>query len=267
MENGEVLYREQNIVKIHYDGIYGDNENISFTPDYVGRQFEVGDEISVDFNSALFKVIEKHKNYCLAKVVMSGKVGSNKATNVNKPINLETITTKDKHAIEIGRQLNVSHFALSFANSCEDVNKMRILIGKDTTLISKVESTKGLLNLKGIINARNAILIDRGDFSREIPLVKIPFLQRRIVSMAKSQGTEVYVATNLLESMISNTQPTRAEINDVVSTLLMGANGLVLVAETAIGSYPLQTVKIIRKLVEEYKKWTPNTSIDELLDY
>ena len=85
--------------------------------------------------------------------------------------------------------------------------------------------------------------------------------------MAKSQGTEVYVATNLLESMISNTQPTRAEINDVVSTLLMGANGLVLAAETAIGSYPLQTVKIIRKLVEEYKKWTPNTSIDELLDY
>jgi pyruvate kinase len=266
MENGGVSYRAQETVKIHYDEILGDAENISLSPDYVGRQLDVGDEISVDFNSVLFKVIEKHKNYCLAKVEMGGLVGSNKAANVNKPIKLETITPKDKQAIEIGRQMNVSHFALSFANSGDDVKKMRNLTGKDSTLISKVESYNGLLNLKGIIEASDAILIDRGDLSREVKLVKIPFLQRRIISMVKSKGSQVFVATNLLESMISNKRPTRAEINDVVSTLLMGADGLVLAAETAIGLYPLQSVRKIRKLIEEFKKWTPNTSINELLD-
>ena len=266
MENGGVSYRAGDVVKIHFDDILGDEENISLSPDYVGPQLEVGDEVSVDFNSVLLEIIEKHKSYCLAKVVMGGLVGSNKAANVNKPIELETITLKDTHAIEIGRQMNVSHFALSFANSGEDVNKMRSLIGQDSTLISKVESYNGLINLKDILKTSDSILIDRGDLSREVNFVKIPFLQRRIISIARSKSTEVFVATNLLESMISNKRPTRAETNDVVSTLLMGADGLVLAAETAIGLYPLESVRKIRKLIEECKKWTPNTSIDELLD-
>jgi len=115
------------------------------------------------------------------------------------------------------------------------------------------------------LDETDEILIDRGDLSRQVDLVKIPFFQRRIISTARSKKKPVFVATNLLESMISNRMPTRAEINDVVSTLLMGANGLVLAAETAIGKYPVESVKNIRKLIEQFKTWTPNTSIEELL--
>ena len=115
------------------------------------------------------------------------------------------------------------------------------------------------------MDASDEILIDRGDLSRQIEIEKIPFLQRRIVATARSKGVPVYVATNLLESMVNGRMPTRAEINDVVSTLLTGANGLVLAAETAIGSYPVEAARMVRRLICQFEKWTPNTSIEELI--
>lgn len=265
MENDVVFYRAGDKVKIHFEEILGDRENISFTPEYIGPQLEVGDEISVDFNSVLMRVTEKQARSCIAEIVLGGEVGSNKATNINKSVELKTITEKDKQAIEIGREMNIFHFALSFANSVQDVFKLRQLIGNEATLISKIESYNGLINLDGIITDSDEILIDRGDLSREVSLVKIPFLQRRIISIAKAKKTPVNVATNLLESMITNMLPTRAELNDVVSTLLMGADGLVLAAETAIGRFPVESVKRIKKLIEQYLAWTPNTTIEELL--
>ena len=267
MKNGGVLLAKDGIVKIHFGEVVGDQENISFSPGGIAAQFEVGDKIAVDFDSVSLEVIEKLSDYCLSKVECGGVIGSNKAANiVNRPLALESISTKDRQAIEIGRQMNVRHFALSFANSSENVHDMRELIGPESTLISKVESYQGLKNLVEIIDATDEVLIDRGDLSREVSLVKIPFLQRRIVSSTKSMGKDVFVATNLLESMILRMEPTRAEINDVVSTLLMGADGLVLAAETAVGNFPYEAVRKIRLLIEQYLRWTPNTTIDELLN-
>jgi pyruvate kinase len=161
--------------------------------------------------------------------------------------------------------MGVRHFALSFANSREDVDCMRSLIGSDAVLISKVESADGVINLGGILESSDEILIDRGDLSRQVRLEKIPFLQRRIISMARAKGTPVHVATNLLESMTTDCQPNRAEVNDVVSTLLMGANGLVLAAETAIGAYPADAVAMVSRLIDQYRRWTPNSSIADIL--
>ena len=112
---------------------------------------------------------------------------------------------------------------------------------------------------------KDEILIDRGDLSRRVPIEKVPFLQRRIISFARSRKTPVFVATNLLESMVTRKSPTRAEVNDVVSTLLMGADGLVLAAETAIGGFPVEAVAMIRKLIDESGRWTPDTSLTEIL--
>ena len=123
----------------------------------------------------------------------------------------------------------------------------------------------GVRNLKGILEQTDEILIDRGDLSRRVPIERIPFLQRRIISIARSMRTPVHVATNLLESMVTTRSPNRAEVNDVVSTLEMGANGLILAAETAIGKHPVEAVKMVRTLIDEHERWTPNTSIDEIL--
>ena len=109
------------------------------------------------------------------------------------------------------------------------------------------------------------ILIDRGDLSREVSIEKIPFIQRRIISYAKSKDTPVYVATNLLESMIKSASPTRAEANDVASTLLMGASGLVLAAETAIGDYPVGAVDMINLITKQYNRWTTESSFNDII--
>ncbi len=267
MINEEVLFQKHDIVKIHYDEILGDCHNISFTPNYIVKEFQLGDEIQIDFNSACLKVIEKNSSYCLGKVEVEGTVGSNKAANLERTLDLEAITLKDNNAITIGRKMGVKHFALSFAGSAEEVRLMRETAGNNSTIISKIENRRGLFNLDGIIDESDEILIDRGDLSREISIDKIPFLQRQIISIARSKDTPVYVATNLLESMVKVSHPNRAETNDVVSTLQMGANGLVLAAETAIGKFPLEAVKMVRRLINQYEKWSPNTSISELLEY
>jgi pyruvate kinase len=200
----------------------------------------------------------------IAEVISPGKVGSNKAINIDRDIELSPVTEKDIEAFEIGKSMGVENYSLSFTNSAEDVRIVRDIIGK-SNLISKIESIKGVLNLAEILPLVDQILIDRGDLSREVEIEKIPFIQRRIIAHAKSKNTPVYVATNLLESMIHYHLPTRAEVNDIASTLLMGADGLVLAAETAIGKYPVQTVEMVNAVIKQFNRWTPESSSRDII--
>jgi pyruvate kinase len=265
MENGAVSYATGDKVKIHHEEIIGDSQNISFTPPYVSEQLKKDDRIHLDFDSAIFKVIENTKDYCLSVVEHGGCVGSNRAANVDREISLDVITPKDKAAFKIGLDMGIREFSLSFTNSSEDVDSMRELVGKESNIICKIESIKGVSNLDSILSRADQILIDRGDLSREVAIEKIPYIQRRIISQAKSKGIPVFVATNLLESMTQKKNPNRAEVNDVASTLLMGADGLVLAAETAIGKHPLGAVKMINSLIRQHNRWTPNSSFEDIL--
>ena len=266
MKGSRVDFQEGEAVKIHFDSVDGDAANISFTPRGIARQLVAGDRIRLDFDRVAIRVSEIHPDYCLAIVETGGAVGSNKAADIDRELDLIAITEKDRKAIEIGREMGILHFALSFANRPEDVSQMRELCGDEACIISKIESRPGLHNLNGILGLSDQMLVDRGDLSRQVPIDKVPFLQRRIISIARAHGTPINVATNLLESMVTTHTPTRAEVNDVVSTLLMGADGLVLAAETAIGKYPVDAVKMIRLICDQYEKWTPNSSIDEILN-
>ena len=266
IQDGKTIYCKGEAVKIHFAPVEGDSANISFTPKGTARQFVVGDQIRIDFDRVVIRISEVHADHCLAVVETGGIVGSNKAADTDRKLDLIPITEKDREAIEIGRKMGLTHFALSFANSPSDVARMRELCGDGACIVSKIESRVGLHNLNGIVELSDQILVDRGDLSRQVPIDKVPFLQRRIISIARSMRTPVNVATNLLESMVITHTPTRAEVNDVVSTLLMGADGLVLAAETAIGKYPVDAVKMIRLICDQYEKWTPNSSIDEILN-
>jgi len=252
-------------VRVHFDTVEGDQQNLSLYPSGIAVELEPDDLIDIDFHGVQLRVVAKKETYCKCNVETSGKMGANKAVVVNRSISLPAMTEKDKQAAQIGRRLGIQHFALSFASSGEDVDLFRSHIGEKVQVITKIESIKGIRNLIEIADHANAILIDRGDLSREVQIEQIPFLQRRIVSSVKSRHKPVYVATNLLESMVEWHQPNRAEVNDVVSTLEMGATGLVLAAETAIGNHPVAAVETIRRLIDHYECWTPNTSFEELL--
>jgi pyruvate kinase len=265
MESGSVEFQAGDLVTIHPEPIVGDRQNISFTPDSVFSQLNEGDEIRVDFDSVTFRIIEKESDQLIATVLQGGLVGSNKGAVVSRSLQLDPITPKDYAAFEIGLSMGIKYFALSFTHCAENVRRVREIIG-ERTLISKIESIQGVLNLKEILPLVDQILIDRGDLSREIPIEKIPFIQRSIINYARIYETPVYVATNLLESMINHGSPTRAEANDVASTLLMGASGLVLAAETAIGQYPVESVEMIAAIIKQFEQWSPDTSFQDLIE-
>jgi pyruvate kinase len=265
MISESVYFKVGDLVTIHHEAILGDSNNISFAPKNVSKQFKVDDLIRIDFNSAAIRVVEDKKNYLVANVEQGGHVGSNKAADVNRKIDLHPITSKDESAFRIGLDLGIEDFSLSFTNTADDVKKVREIIGSDNNLISKIESIEGVQNLADILPLVDQILIDRGDLSRQVPIEKIPFIQRGIITFSRSMETPVFVATNLLESMIKSSLPTRAEANDVASTLLMGASGLVLAAETAIGAYPVGAVKMINSIIKEYNQWSPDSSLNDII--
>ena len=251
MKNNGEFFSKGTIIQLHdNDDMIGDSSRMSLVPPGIIGQMRAGDRIRVDFDSVEMEIEEISENSISARVLTEGYVGSNKACDISRRVDMPALTDKDKIALDIAKNCSIKDFSLSFCNRSDDVVEMRKFLDKGDKVISKIESILGVKNLESIALESDELLIDRGDLSREVPISSIPFVQRSIVGKARAMNIPVNVATNLLESMIDKRTPTRSEVNDVVSTLLMGANGLVLAAETAIGNYPLLSVKMIKELMD-----------------
>jgi len=252
--DGKIAVRENRFLTAHARPVPGDEFNISLYPGYVCQQLEIGDFVSIDFNAVLTQVVEKKNNTAILRILNGGEIGQNKAVTVQRSLDMAPLTEKDLAAISIGRKMGVRHFALSFARRESDVDFFRSKVGAKATIISKIECRSGLNNLEAIASKSDAILIDRGDLSREVPIEQIPAVQKQIIRRAKVHVKKIYVATNLLESMTSSPTPTRAEVNDIYNTLEDGADGLVLAAETAIGRYPVNCAKMVVKVIRQFQQ-------------
>jgi len=244
---------ENSFIEVHSSPGDPNGTPLTFVPNNICDQLQVGDLFTLDFHGVVAQVAALQNGRATLRILNGGEVGRNKAVTLHREVDLSAITAKDREAIRIGREMGVKHFALSFANRAEDVLEMRELIGKEATLISKVESLNGVANLEDIARNSDAILIDRGDLSRQVPLEKIPTHQKEIIRRVKAIGRPVYVATNLLESMVKSPIPTRAEINDIHNTLADGADGLVLAAETAVGRFPIRCAVMVAKVIAEFE--------------
>jgi len=252
-KDGTITLTNGEIVSIVPDPGMGSASAVSIYPSHVVSQLEINDLISLDHNGTLLQVIDVGPP-CTAFVINGGAVGANKAISLaGKTLRLPPLTDSDWEAVNEAIRLNIPTIALSFTNSRGDVKLLRGIVGTETTIIAKVESEIGVENLEGILEVADAILIDRGDLSREVAVERLPYVPKEIIRRAKIAGTPVYVATNLLESMVTSPVPTRAEVNDVINTLMDGADGLVLAAETAIGQYPVECAAMIQKLIRQYE--------------
>jgi ATP sulfurylase len=229
--------------------VLGEKLNFNLYPLDIVEQLDVGTLVNIDFNSVMTSVISKNKDGLVLKVLNGGVIGGNKAVTCDKEVLMDPLTEKDKIAMQIGKKMGIKNVALSFAHRASDVAAIREACLPGTKIISKIECLSGLKNLEAIIEATDEILIDRGDLSREVPIEQGPLWQKKIISTTNAAKKPVYVATNLLESMVSSPLPTRAEINDIFNTLQDGASGLVLAAETAIGRYPIECVSMIKKVM------------------
>ena len=223
---------------------------INLYPNFSLKSIKVSSKIKIGFGGLILKVIKKLEKKLVCKVLNSGVLEANKGVHFDSQIKLNCLTKKDLEAIKIAKFFEVNIFALSFANSREDVKFIRSLIGKNNNFFSKIETRAGFLNRKKITKESDAILIDRGDLSRYIDISKIPLAQRILIRDVKKAGKKVYIATNLLETMINSIEPTRAESNDVFSSIESGCSGLVLAAETAIGKYPAECVEFLKKCLK-----------------
>lgn len=253
LTGGKVVLAEHSLIQARRLGRPGDAECFGFYPDFVVDLLEIGDFISIDFNAVLVQVIAKQDGMVTMRILNGGVMGQNKAVSVDRPLPLPALTEKDRGAIEIGRRMGITNYALSFANGGADVDLIRELCGGPVRIISKIECRNGLTHLAEIVDRSDAILIDRGDLSREVPIERIPMVQKEIIRHCNVAGRKVYVATNLLESMIQQPGPTRAEVNDVITTLASGADGLVLAAETAVGISPIASANMIVRLIHSFE--------------
>ena len=263
MTPGVVVTEGQSVSLSATDDL-GMADAITLRPPSIFEELEVGSLLNVDFHGAALRVTSVGTGEAEAVVVEGGGVGSNKAVTIDPPPRLPSLTDDDRAAIEIGISHGIRHFALSFANDADDVERLRELLPPEAQVIAKVESRAGVHNVERITSVADAVLVDRGDLSREVPIEHVPIYQKHIIRCANALNTPVYVATNLLESMLVNRTPTLAEANDIVNTLYDGAHGLVLAAETALGQHPVQSVEMVMRIVEAFERSTARPVFDDL---
>ena len=246
--------REKNYRRGQKLGISNLNGDFCLYPGNVYSQLKVNDILNIGFSNLNLKVTNL-KNKILCKVITAGKLENNKGVYVkNRKIKLNYLTEKDFRAIEVGKKLNINYFALSFTNSLSDIIKFNQLL-KNKNKIFKIETLNAVRNFKSILKKGQFFLIDRGDLSKDVDIENMPIVQRKLFKMKKKYNNKkIFVATNLLESMLENSYPNRGEANDIYNSLEMGAEGLVLAGETAVGKHPKNTVRFLQKMIKVYKK-------------
>src|SRR3989344_5510456 len=257
LSKAPLYFAEGASITLTNDGI-GDSSHIPLRPREIFTQLEVGDILYCDFDSLILRVHDvgdARRGKIRAQVIAGGLLGNNKGVVVdsvlpNKHYDLPTLSEKDLKAVRIALAEGVGYIAASFIRSGEAVREVQRITKGKMKIISKIECVDALQHLQEIIAATNYLLIDRGDLSKEISIERIPFMQKLIIQEATKRKKGVYVATNLLETMVEKSKPTRAEIHDIVDTLLEGVQGLTLAAETAIGKNPLLCVNMLNRIIE-----------------
>lgn len=259
----DVVLLEGRDVELTADAVEGTAERLALWPRSIFEALAPGAVLSIDFDGALLRVTEVGPGRAVATVVAGGRVRSNKAVTVDPPPELPALSAKDLAAIEVGARLGIRAYALSFAGSADDVARLRSLAPDGSLIMAKIESRAGVRRMDEIIAATDVVLIDRGDLSREIPLEHVPYYQKAVVRRANRWNRPVYVATNLLESMVTSRVPTIAEANDLANTLLDGVHGLVLAAETAVGVDPVGSVDMVRRAIRAFERASESQLLEE----
>tara|TARA_X000000950_G_C13853354_1_gene635536 strand:+ start:169 stop:1176 length:1008 start_codon:yes stop_codon:yes gene_type:complete len=248
--------KENKLIKVYNENRPSDNKNIYIYPKFNFNYIKKDTKIFIGFNDLTLKVKKKtgKGNYLICKVFKKGFLESKKGVHISSNIKLPALTEKDIYAFKLAKKNNIKFFAISFVNSHKDVEEVKKIVGQKAFIISKIETKNSLKNLSKISKVSDALLIDRGDLSRYVPIEQIPIAQEQVIKFNKKVKKPTYVATNLLETMIDEALPTRAESHDIYSTLKQGAKGLVLAAETAIGKDPVGCVVFLEKSIKSFFK-------------
>ena len=224
------------------------------------NKVKVGSLISVDNGLMNFEVLQKDETLLYCNVLHGGKLGSKRHVNIpGVRIDLPSLTEKDKKDILFGMKQDIDFIALSFVRSATDVEDLKGFLKsrlKKVKIISKIEDEEGLANIDLITRVSDGVMVARGDLGIETDLANLPNIQRKIMHRCAKWGRRSIVATHLLESMINNPIPTRAEVTDVANAIYEGADAVMLSGETSIGSYPVECVEFISRIAKQTEKYS-----------
>ncbi|MGL5635049.1 MAG: pyruvate kinase [Sarcina sp.] len=239
--------------------VIGDTTKCSVTYDGLAKDVKPGNIILIDDGLVGLEVesVEGNKVNCVVK--NTGVVGTHKGVNVpGVSIKLPAMTDKDKSDLIFGCEMKVNYVAASFIRKAEDVHAIREVLnangGSDILIFSKIENQEGVDNIDSIIEASDGIMVARGDLGVEIPMERVPSTQKMMIEKCNIAGKPVITATQMLDSMMRNPRPTRAEVSDVANAILDGTDAIMLSGESANGSWPIESVQAMAKIAEEAEK-------------
>ena len=249
-ENGSAKLEKGNSFRFDLDREPGNHTRICLPHPEIFAALDEGTTILLDDGKLSLTVEEAGKDYALTKIAVGGTISDRKGVNIpNAVLPITAITDKDRSDLEFALDQEVDYIGLSFIQRPEDVREARKLIGDRALIMSKLEKPSSIDHLDDIVAMSDAIMVARGDLGVEMPTEDVPILQRRIIRACRKHGKPVVVATQMLESMISSPRPTRAEASDVATAIYDQADAVMLSAETAVGSYPIEAVKIMERII------------------
>jgi pyruvate kinase len=235
----------------------GSQERAYMTYKKFPKDVNVGEKILVDDGKMSFEVIETNGvDEVKTKVLVDGVLHSKKGVNLpNTNVSQPALTKKDIKDAKFAIELEVDWIALSFVRSAQDLKKLKKLIKKNSDckipIIAKIEKPEAIRNINEIVHACDGLMVARGDLGVEMPMEEVPLIQKMLVDKAKSVRIPVIIATQMMETMIENSVPTRAEVNDVANSIMDGADAVMLSGETSVGKYPIQVINQMRKIIEK----------------
>jgi pyruvate kinase len=236
----------------------GNREIVSTSYERLPQDVKVGDMILVDDGKIELKVKEVRGEEVITTVVYGGPLKPRKGINLPfSKVSAPSLTEKDLKDLEFGLKHEVNWVALSFVRKAKDIESLREIINKHksvTRIVAKIEKPEALENIDAIIAATDAVMVARGDLGVEVWMEEVPMIQKRLVEKCNKAAKPVIVATQMMESMIENPRPTRAETNDVANAVMDGADALMLSAETASGKYPLEVIRSMVRTISSVEK-------------
>lgn len=258
-KDGKVDLKEGDIFTFTTKDCLGDNTKVSVSYNQLAKELNVGDIILLNNGLMKFEVIEKNDTELKSKVVIGGTLSDRKSMSFpNKVLNQVYLSEADKDDILFGIEQDVDYIACSFVSNKENLNDVKEFLnkhnGNDISLIAKIENRSGVDNIEEICEACEGIMIGRGDMGVEIPFEELPAIQKHIINKCRQLGKRSITATEMLESMIYNARPTRAEISDVANAVYDGTSAIMLSGETAAGKYPVLTVETMSRIAEQTEK-------------
>ena len=255
MENNGVLLEVGNDIKIITDKVLGNAVRFSINYQKLPQDVSPGEKILLDDGKIMLEVITTNgKTEITCKIVQGGILSSKKGVNFpNTKISLPSLTEKDQLDLDFALDHEVDWIGLSFVRSARDIIELKHRIaarGAKAKVIAKIEKPEALENIDDIINESDGLMVARGDLGVEIPFQNVPLIQKMLISKCVRKAKPVIVATQMMESMINNMTPSRAEVNDVANAVLDGTDAVMLSGETSVGKYPIEVIRTMSNIIK-----------------